>query len=117
MLAKDATGRSVQVLHPLDGGCHEIAPAAGVVGQNGTAFKAETVAIGVRVRSNEKVRLKLGQTGVTPGATDLRLAADDGWFYASLEGKDASGVDKPKATHLGVLAGTIAASVDVIELN
>lgn len=117
MLAKDSTGRSVQVLHPLDGGCQTIAPAAGAVAQNATAFKAFTVAIGVRVRSVDKVRVRLGATGVTPGANDLALSIDDGWFYLSLEGKDATGGDKAKATYLGVLAGTIAASVDIIELN
>lgn len=118
MLAKDSTGRSVQVLHPLDGGCQTIAPAATAVGQNTTAFKAFTVAIGIRVRSTEKVRVKLGQNGVTPGANDLALSADDGWFYLSLEGKDMTGADKAKAQYLGVLAGpTLAASVDVVELN
>lgn len=117
MLAKDSTGRSVQVLHPLDGGCQTITPAAGAVGRNGTPFKAFTVAIGVRVRSAEKVRVKLGGSGVAPDATDFVLSVDDGWFYMSLEGKDATGADKAKATHLGVLAGTLAASVDVIELN
>lgn len=117
MLAKDSTGRSVQVLHPTDGCCQTIAPGIGAVAQNATAFKAQTVGIGVRVRSAEMVRLKLGLTGVTPGATDLRLSVDDGWFYLSLDGKDAAGVDKTKSTHLGVLAGTIAAIVDVQEFN
>ena len=118
MLAKDSTGRSVQVLHPLDGGCQTIAPAANAVGQNATAFKAQTVTVGVRVRSVEKVRVKLGATGVTPGANDLALTFDDGWVYLSLEGKDATGADKAKATYLGVLAGPNgAANVDVMEFN
>ena len=47
MLAKDSTGRSVQVLHPLDGGCHTIAPAAGTKARNASAFKTFTVSIGV----------------------------------------------------------------------
>jgi len=117
MLAKDSTGRSVQVLHPLDAGCQTIAPASGAVGQNATAFKAFTVAIGVRVRSSEKVRLRLGASGVTPTTADFALAVEDGWFFMSLEGKDGTGADKAKATYLGVLAGSIAASVDVQEFN
>lgn len=117
MLAKDSTGRSVQVLHPTDGCCQTIAPTAANVAQNTNAFKAQTVAVGVRVRSAEKVKVKLGQTGVTPGASDLGLTIEDGWVYLSLEGMDAAGVAKPKATHLGVLAGTITANVDVQEFN
>ena len=118
MLAKDSTGRSVQVLHPLDGGCHTIAPTAGNVAQNATPFKAHTVAIGVRVRSAEKVRVKLGGAGVVPGANDMALSFDDGWIWLSLEGRDASGTDKAKAIHLGVLAGAgLTASVDVQEFN
>lgn len=118
MLAKDITGRSVQVLHPLDGGCQTIAPTATNSDRNATAFKAETVAVGVRVRSGEKVRVKLGDVTVTPGASDYALTSDDGWIYLSLEGLDAAGVAKPKATHLGVLAGaTLTASVDVQEFN
>ena len=118
MLAKDSTGRSVQVLHPLDGGCQTIAPNATAAGRNGTAFKSFTVAIGVRVRSTEKVRVKLGDNTVTAGANDLALTVDDGWFYLSLDGKDATGTDKAKATYLSVLAGaTLAASVDVQEFN
>lgn len=118
MLAKDSTGRSVQVLHPLDGGCQTIAPAAGTTGHNATAFKAFTVAIGVRVRSAEKVRVKLGSDTTEAGTTDLRLSFDDGWIYLSLEGKSAAGTDKAKATHLSVLAGIgMAADVDVQEFN
>ena len=118
MLAKDSTGRSVQVLHPLDGGCQTIAPAAGTAARNATAFAAFTVSIGVRVRSAEKVRVKLGDSGVVAGATDLRLSFDDGWIYLSLEGKNAAGADKAKATHLSVLAGAgLTADVDVQEFN
>ncbi len=117
-LAKDSTGRSVQVLHLTDGCCQNIAPVAAAVGQNATPFKAQTVAIGVRVRGSEKVRVKLGQTGVTPGGTDLALTVDDGWHYMSLEGMDAAGTVKTKATHLGVKAGpTLPADVDVQEYN
>lgn len=118
MLAKDSTGRSVQVLHPLDGGAQTITPAATAAGRNGTAFKSFTVAVGVRVRSAEKVRVKLGDSTVAAGANDMPISDADGWVYLSLEGKDTTGADKAKATHLSVLAGaTSAASVDVIELN
>lgn len=118
MLAKDSTGRSVQVLHPLDGGCQTIAPTAGNVDKNATAFKATTVAIGVRVRSAEKVRVKLGDNTVVAGASDYAISFDDGWVYLSLEGKDPTGADKAKATYLSVKAGTgLAASVDVQEFN
>lgn len=117
MLAKDSTGRSVQILHPMDGGCQTIAPTAATASRNATAFKSFTVAIGVRVRSTEKVRVKLGDATVVAGANDLALSIDDGWFYLSLDGKDATGTDKPKATYLSVLAGAIAASVDVQEFN
>lgn len=118
MLAKDSTGRSVQVLHPLDGGCQTIAPVAGAKDRNATAFKAFTVSIGVRVRSAEKVRVKLGDGTVEAGASDLRLSFDDGWIYLSLDGKKADGTDKPKATYLSVLAGAgLIAEVDVQEFN
>jgi len=118
MLAKDCTGRSVQVLHPLDGGCHTIAPAAGTAARNVTAFTAFTVSVGVRVRSAERVRVKLGDSAVVAGATDLRLSFDDGWIYLSLEGKNAAGTDKAKSTHLSVLAGAgLTADVDVQEFN
>lgn len=118
MLAKDSTGRSVQVLHPLDGGCHTIAPAAGAKARNATAFKTFTVSIGVRVRSAEKVRVKLGDGTVEAETTDLRLSFDDGWIYLSLDGKNAAGTDKAKATHLSVLAGAgLTADVDVQEFN
>jgi|GEM_PF-644800 len=118
MLAKDSTGRSVQVLHPLDGGCQNIAPAAGTAARNATPFKSFTVSIGVRVRSVERVRVKLGDDTVAAGATDLRLSFDDGWIYLSLEGKNATSTEKAKATHLSVLAGAgLPADVDVQEFN
>lgn len=118
MLAKDSTGRSVQVLHPTDGCCQTIAPAATAAARQATAFKAQTVAVGVRVRSGEKVRVRLGDVTVVALATDYALTSDDGWIYLSLEGVDAAGVAKLKATHLSVLAGALlAASVDVQEFN
>lgn len=118
MLAKDSTGRSVQALHPLDGGCHTIAPAAGTAARNATAFKPFTVAIGVRVRSAEKVRVRLGDATVDAIDGDYAISFDDGWVYMSLEGKAASGSDKPKATYLSVKAGAgLTAGVDVQEFN
>lgn len=117
MLAKDSTGRSVQILHPMDDGCQTIAAGSNAVGRNANAFKSWTVAISVRVRSSGTVRLKLGGNAVTPGANDFILRYEDGPYHMSLEGKDASGTDKVKATYLGVLADSTAASVDVQELN
>ena len=117
MLAKDSTGRSVQILHPMDAGCQTITAGANAVAQNANPFKSWTVAISVRVRSSGTVRLRLGGNGVTPVGTDFILRYEDGPYHMSLEGKDATGADKAKATYLGVLADSTAASVDVQELN
>lgn len=118
MLAKDSTGRSVQVLHPMDNGCQTIAPTANAATRNATAFKAASIAVGVRVRSAEKVRVRLGDVNVVAAATDMPMTADDGWLYFSLTGKNDAGTTKPRATYLSVLAGaTLTASVDVQEFN
>lgn len=117
MLATDANGNPIQVLHPIDGSLQRLAPTAGAAARVTNAFAARAKVVGIRIRSATGIgHVRFGDVTVAGVVADLPLTIDDGWMFFSIVGKAANG-SKKSVTHVSVYAETANVSADVVELE
>ncbi|MBX9944944.1 MAG: hypothetical protein K2Y40_12750 [Reyranella sp.] len=118
MMARDPLGGFFPALYPVPGLAQSIVlAAAGNTGCVAVDFKKETTAIGVRVRTANVARIRLGDAAVAATAADMPIAKEDGWLFLSLLGLDAAGDKAARPVRLGAIAEGGGVTVDVVEFN
>lgn len=118
MMARDPQGSLFPALYPVPGLAQTITLAADTNKDRvANDFKKDTTAIGVRVRTNNVARIRLGDATVEAGATDLPIAKEDGWMFFSLTGLGATADKVARPLRLAAIAVGGAVTVDVVEFN
>ncbi len=98
MNARDGANLPYPALFPVPGTTQSIVLAADTnAARTGSDFKADTIAIGVRVRGTGTAAIRLGDANVAATATDLSIAKEDLWLFLSIDGVDAASTRRASA--------------------